>query len=59
MSFESLKELTDLTDSDLEFLTQKCFSEAEEVEGHVFYKGVDWGTYAKITLIFRNTRYQM
>ena len=59
MSFESLKELTDLMDSDLEFLTQKCFSEAEEVEGHVFYKGVDWGTYAKITLIFRNTRYQM
>ena len=59
MSFEELRLLPDLSQSDLDTLNLKCFADAQNVGGHLFYKGEDKGNYPKTTFTFRGKRYQM
>ena len=59
MSLADLKAFSNITAEELADLRRICFGKCEEVNGHLFFKGVDTKKYAQTNFQFRNTRFHM
>lgn len=58
-SFGDLKLLKDLTPAEITDLTQRCYHDCTEADGHLLYKGENRPTYPQITFMMRGQRFQM
>ena len=58
-SFTDLKMLNDLSPAEITDLTERCYNDCSEVDGHLLYKGEDRPTYPQITFTLRARRFQM
>ena len=59
MSFSDLKAHTSLKASEIAELKRICFNKCQEIEGHLFYNGVDTGKYSQTSFRLRNTHFHM
>ena len=58
-SFTDLKLLVDLTPAEITDLTERCYNDCTEIDGHLLYKGENRPTYPQITFTLRARRFQM
>ena len=59
MSLADLKAHGDLKPSEIAELRRICYNNCIEVDGHLFYKGVDSQKYAQTSFKLRNTHFHM
>ena len=57
MSFPELKSMSDMTAEELNYLSTVCFRDAQDVEGHLYYKGQERKAYAQTSFTLRGTKY--
>ena len=59
MSLADLKALSNISPEELADLREICYKDCQEVEGHLYYKGVDTKKYSQTNFQLRNIRFHM
>ena len=57
MSFSDLKAIKNIGQAEIDYLTQLCFRDCSEVQGHLFYKGQNRGSYSQTSFTLRGIKF--
>lgn len=59
MSFSNLKSMGDISQAEIEHLTQVCYRDVVDSAGHLFYRGLERNSYPQTSFTVRGVKYHI